>query len=186
MTDFQKGQTITFAEEVNALSSSGYKSRRVFQRGDTAEVTTVRKNTITVRVANPNFGNPTSAWGGRDTTKFYSYNVPRSSLVAPNGEAWDESAKPKPKPRKLGEVPEGGIAPDDPRLAWLWEDAAKVANKSGYCGYYDRIADELNIPGRKRDISVSVTHAGITFTATVQARSRKEAEAKIREKLVIA
>lgn len=187
MTDFQKGQTVTFAEEVNALSSSGYKSRRTFQRGDTAEVTTVRKNTITVKVANPNFGNPTSAWGGRDTTKFYSYNVTRSSLVAPNGEAWDESAKPpKPKIRKIGEVPEGGIAPDDPRLAWLWDDAAKVADRSGYCSYYDRIAEQLDIPGRVRDIGVSIKHNGVTLTATVKARTRKEAEVKIRESLGLA
>ena len=182
MTDFQKGQTVTFAEEVNALSSSGYKSRRVFQRGDTAEVTTVRKHTLTVKVENPNFGNPTSPYGGRDTTKFYSYNVPRSSLVAPNGEVWDESAK----TRKLGEVPEGGIAPDDPRLAWLWEDAAKVADRSGYCSYYDRIADQLDIPGRLRDIGVSIKHNGVTLTASVKARTRKEAEEKIREKLGLA
>lgn len=181
MTDFTKGQTVTFTSAVTAHRASGYGDSKNFKRGDEAEVSSVRKETITVKVPNPNLGGK-DKWGDTDRTKLHSYNVPRSSLAAPNGETWTEV--PKPKPRKLGEVPEGGIAPDDPRLAWLWEDAAKVANKSGYCGYYDRIADELNIPGRNRDISVSIMHAGITFTATVQARSRKEAEAKIREKLV--
>lgn len=185
MTDFQKGQTVTSSEETTGTRASGYGSSRTFQREDTAEVSTVRKHTITVKVANPNFGT-TSAWEGRDNTKFYSYNVPRSSLVAPNGEVWDESAKPKPKTRKIGEVPEGGIAPDDPRLAWLWEDAAKVADRSGYCSYYDRIADQLDIPGRLRDIGVSIKHNGVTLTASVKARTRKEAEEKIREKLGLA
>lgn len=183
MTDFQKGQTVTFAESTTGSRASGFGSSKNFVRGDSAEVSAVRKSTITVRVPNPSYGQTTPGYG-RDTTKTYSYNVARSSLRTPNGEAWNEVTK--PKPRKLGEPPEGGISPDDPRLAWLWEDAAKVANRSGYCGYYDRIAGELNIPGRKRAVSVSLKHNGIQITATVQARSRKEAERLVREKLELA
>ena len=184
MTDFTKDQTVTFAEDVTAQRASGYGHSKTFRRGDTATVSTVRKDTITVRVANPNYGLEVGQWGGKDRTKTFSYNVPRSSLIAPNGEVWED--KPKPKNRKLGEVPEGGIAPDDPRLAWLWEDAAKVADRSGYCSYYDRIADQLDIPGRLRDIGVSIKHNGVTLTATVKARTRKEAEEKIRESLGLA
>ncbi len=167
MTDFEKGQTVRFNDETRAERAAGWGGAHIFRRGDTAEITTVRKHTITVK-----------GTGG------YSYNVPRTALATPNGEVWSEPAKtPKPKARKLGEVPEGGISPDDPGLAWLWEDAAKLASRSGYCNYYDRIADELNIPGRKRDVSVEMKVNGVTITATVQARSRKEAEELIRGKL---
>lgn len=87
-----------------------------------------------------------------------------------------------PKPRKLGEVPEGGISPDDPRLAWLWEDAAKVA----YCSEYDKIADRLGIPGRVRSFTVNRTINDLKVSGTFSARSRKEAEAMLDEKLATA
>lgn len=177
MVDFQKGQTITFANNYpDAQRAGGWGHARNFLRGHSAQVTTVRRNTITVRVENPN--------GDYGESKYLSYNVPRSVLEAPNGEAWNEEEK--PKPRKIGEVPEGGISPDDPGLAWLWEDAAKVASNSGYCGLYDDIVDKLNIPGRMRDIRISLKIDGVTIDAIVKARSRKEAEAKIKEKLKIA
>lgn len=163
MTDFSKGQTVTFAENATGTQASNSWRTRGFTKGETAEVTTVRKKTITVKIDN------------------YSFNVPRASLAAPNGEVWTDV--PKPPTRKIGETPADGIAADDPRLAWLWEDAAKLATRSGYCNVYDRIADELNIPGRLRNIEASITVDGLTLSATVKARSRKEAQQKIREKL---
>ncbi|UDL16291.1 hypothetical protein SEA_ZOOMAN_320 [Microbacterium phage Zooman] len=168
MTDFQKGQNVEFAQSSTGTRAAGWGAGRVFQRGHVVTITAVRKNTITVK----------------NEADGYSYNVPRSSLAAPNGEEWNEAEK--PKPRKIGEVPEGGISPDDPRLAWLWEDAAKFADRNGYCSYYDRIADGLNIPGRPRDITVSIKVNGLDIAATVRARSRREAEDQVKSKLATA
>lgn len=163
MVDFTKGQTVTFAQATRGERAGGWGHPNGFRRGDTAEVTAVRKNMITVRYQG------------------YSYNVARQTLDTPIGEAWAEVEK--PKVRKLGTVPEGGIEPDDPRIAWIFEDAAKLAKNYGYCGIYDEITDRLSIPGRVRDIRVSLTVDGLSITATVQARSTKEAELKVREKL---
>ncbi|URP22092.1 hypothetical protein SEA_BIG4_334 [Microbacterium phage Big4] len=183
MTDFQKGQTVTFAERVTAQRAGGYGDSKNFARGDSAEVTTVRKDTITVRVDNPNYGQTsgTGYFATRETSKTHSYNVPRSSLNAPNGEAW--TVVEKPKPRKIGEVPEGGIAADDPRIAHIWEDAGKLATRFGYCNNYDQIVEKLGAPGRERDIYVSVDHKGLQVTATVKARSEKEAKQIVLDKL---
>lgn len=180
MTDFVKGQTVTFARDTRADSASGY-GNRMFTKGQTGRVTAVRRVTITISIPNP------STWS---STKRVSFNVPRDSLRASNGEQWDAAAvkaaiAAKPKPRKLGETPEGMIAPDDPRLAWLWEDAAKYADKSGYCSYYDRISNELGIPGRERKIQVTVKVNGLDVTTTVTARSTAQAEAIVHEKLGI-
>lgn len=184
MTDFEKGQIVTFAERVTAQRAAGYGDSKNFARGDSAEVTTVRKDTITVRIDNPTYGQETGRWGDKDRTKTHSYNVPRSSLNAPNGEAWVEAEK--PKPRKIGEVPEGGIAADDPRIAHIWEDAAKLANRFGFCSNYDQIVEKLGAPGRERDIYVSVNHNGLQVTATVKARSEKDAKQIVLEKLGVA
>jgi hypothetical protein len=88
-----------------------------------------------------------------------------------------------PKPRKLGEAPEAAISPDDPRIAWLWEDAAKLANRMGHCSTYDSMCDKLGIPGRERDFTVSHEVNGITGTFKVKARSQKLAEAQVAEAL---
>ena len=82
-----------------------------------------------------------------------------------------------PKPRQLGEVPEGDhIAIDDPRIDWIWRDAAKVATDNGYCGYYDTIASKLGIPGRERTFKVKATVHGLLGTFSIKARSKAEAE----------
>lgn len=81
-----------------------------------------------------------------------------------------------PKPRKLGETPEGMIAIDDPRIDWIWRDAAQYAANRGYCGYYDSIASELGIPGRERNFKVKATVHGMLGTFSVKARSKAEAE----------
>lgn len=183
MTDFQKGQTVTFAEYHTASRATGYGDSKTFQRGDTAVVTAVRKSTMTVKMDNPNYGQPLgrSYFGEKDTAKTISYNVPRSCLNAPNGEAWVEAEK--PKTRKIGETPEGMIAADDPRIAHIWEDAGKLATRFGYCTNYDQIVEKLGAPGRERDIYISVEHNGLTVTATVKARSEKDAKRIVLEKL---
>lgn len=84
-----------------------------------------------------------------------------------------------PRPRQLGEVPEGGISPDDPGLAWLWQDAAKVARIQGYCGQYDEVCERLGIPGRERTFTVRRTINGISASFQVQAHSQIQAERKV-------
>jgi hypothetical protein len=83
--------------------------------------------------------------------------------------------------RMLGEVPEGGLDPEDPRIAWIFEDAAKLADRLGLCRDYDRLADQLGIPGRVRDFKITFDGAeqGVTLTATIKARSRRQAEARL-------
>lgn len=89
-----------------------------------------------------------------------------------------------PLPRQLGEVPEDGISPKDPRIQWLWEDAAKLAKRKGYCAQYDALTSALGIPGRPRNFKVSIVLAdGITASATQRARTKEEAEELVREKL---
>lgn len=183
MTDFQKGQTVTFAERHTASRASGYGESKNFAKGDTAVVTTVRKDTLTVKVDNPLYGTTTGTGWNRvnHTSKTFSYNVPRENLVAPNGEVWTPPAK--PVVRRIGETPEGMIAADDPRIAHIWEDAARLANRAGYCDTYDSMVEKLGAPGRVRDIYVSVEHNGLTVTATVKARSEKDAKRIVLEKL---
>lgn len=182
MTDYAKGDIVTLSRDVSADGASGYGQHR-FTAGDTAEVTTVRRETITVRIRKRNYGKE----------RWYSFNVPRTALAAPNGEAWDAAAvaaakAAKPKPRKLGTVPKGTlpdgtayISPDHPGLQWLWEDAAKAS--ASYCYVYDEIANKLGIPGRLRTFDAEATINGLKVTARLQARSQKEADATLRLKL---
>lgn len=176
MVDFQKGQTVTFAKSHQGHSAGGYHGSKTFRKGATAEVTAVRKAKITVRVENTN----RASW----ESKFRSYNVDRDALEAPNGEVWSEADK--PKVRKIGEVPADGIAPDDPRIAWIWEDAAKVARNSGHCWEYDNLVDKIGGIGRMRDITATFTVDGVKISATVKARSNKEAEQILRDKIAAA
>lgn len=88
-----------------------------------------------------------------------------------------------PKPRRVGEAPEGMIAIDDPRIDWIWKDAAVIADREGYCSYYDSIVNKLGAPGRERDFNVKATVNGIVGTFSVKARSRREAEARINQTL---
>lgn len=84
--------------------------------------------------------------------------------------------------RPLGEIPEGGISPDDPRIQWLFEDAGRMANRLGLCKDYDRMCEALGVPGRVRNFTVKVAVAdGIEITAKVQARSKVQAERRIIE-----
>jgi hypothetical protein len=87
----------------------------------------------------------------------------------------------RPVTRPLGQVPEGGISPDDPRIAWIFEDAARLADRLGLCADFDRVADGLGIPGRMRIFTITFEPTeGVKLTAKVEARSRRQAEAKLR------
>ncbi|MFJ4174019.1 hypothetical protein [Microbacterium sp. NPDC089696] len=90
----------------------------------------------------------------------------------------------RPVPRMIGEIPAGGISAEDPRIAWLFEDAGRMADRLGLCADYDRLCDALGIPGRIRTFTVSLLSGdGITVTAKVEARSRRLAEQRVRERL---
>ena len=167
MVDFQKGATVIFAKRTDGISPSGWRGSKRFEKGTTVTVTMVRRNVITVRGLNP----ARNSYGEPD---YLSFNVPRDSLEAPNGEAWSEEDKPKIRP--VGQVPEGSIAPDDPRIAWIWEDAARVAKSSGHCWEYDQLVDRLGGIGRERNIEVTIKVGGISIKSTVKARSAKEAK----------
>jgi len=79
--------------------------------------------------------------------------------------------------RHLGDVPDSGIAADDPRLDYLWRDAAALADMTGHCSEYDRLCDVLGIPGRERSFAVRIQVAqGVELRGTVVARSYAEAE----------
>jgi hypothetical protein len=89
--------------------------------------------------------------------------------------------------RPLGQVPEGSIPADDPRIAWLFEDAMRLADRLGLCSDFDRIADALGVPGRTRTFNIKVAVAeGIEITAKVEARSKKQAQQIILEQMRVA
>lgn len=86
--------------------------------------------------------------------------------------------------RSIGEVPSGALSPEHPGIAWLFDDAARMADRLGLCDDYDRLCDALNIPGRVRTFTVDVfTGEGIKVTAKVDARSRRLAEQRVFQQL---
>ena len=85
--------------------------------------------------------------------------------------------------RTLGTPPEDGdpILPDDPRLDWLWKDAAQLAVQTGQCSTYDEFCNKLGIPGRERDFSISVEIGGMSTSFKQKARSKAEAQRLVEE-----
>jgi len=51
---------------------------------------------------------------------------------------------------------EGDIAIDDPRIAWIWKKAARLADDLDFCEEYDNIAQKLGVTPRARERSVVV------------------------------
>ena len=157
------GEKFVLSEGIPSTPRIGGYGRASFPEGSIVEISRVNTETYWVRgEARTTYGVETASVAV-EIANFGKYVTP----VDPNA----------PKPRKLGEVPDGDyISPDDPRLAWLWEDAAKLATKRGYCSQYDAIADALDIPGRERNISIKKTVNGIEMSLKIKARSKKEAE----------
>ncbi len=90
----------------------------------------------------------------------------------------------RPVPRMIGVVPAGGIPADHPGLEWLFEDAARMADRLDLCRDFDRLCDALGIPGRIRTFTVSLlSEDGLTVTAKVEARSMALAQQKVRDRL---
>lgn len=89
--------------------------------------------------------------------------------------------------RQVGVPPAGAILPSSPGLAWLWEDAARLADRFNFCEEFDRLTEALGVPGRERSFRIPMlTEDGMRITATVVARSRELAEQRIRDRMTSA
>lgn len=138
-----------------------------FTAGSTVRVTRIFKESVWLKGVGVSYGSKVDR-----TVPFYPHSEGSYDryfgLTDPNA----------PKPRKLGEVPEGDhIAIGDPRIQWIFDDMATYADNSGYCSTYDTLADELGIPGRPRDFTISETINGFVIKKKYKARSRVEAQA---------
>lgn len=145
---YQNGDVVVATITGRGWRARGY-SQVTFREGDELVVTSVRRDQLSVRKG---------AYG-------YVFRVD-SAWVRPREGGF----------RLLGEAPEGMISADDPRLDWLWRDAARVADIEGHCAEYDALCDMLGIPGRERSFSVRVEVApGVELRGRVVARSEAEA-----------
>jgi hypothetical protein len=61
---------------------------------------------------------------------------------------------------------EGDIAIDDPRIAWIWKKAARLADDLDFCEEYDNIATRLGVPPRARERSVLVRFPDVEGTSS--------------------
>lgn len=170
--DFHVGQELTVERDVRCDSTGDYGYGYTVSPGDIGVVTRVTRNMVLVRF-------PGFEWNGG-----------RSSLPNQDRSGWfnkqdmipaDPNAPRPPRPRQFGETPEGMIAIDDPRIDWIWEDAAAIATKKGYCGVYDELADMIGAPGRERDFKIKRKVNGIEGVFTIRARSRRLAEKALDE-----
>lgn len=91
----------------------------------------------------------------------------------------------RPLPRKLGKKPEGDeyIDINHPGIQWLFDDMGAYATKEGYCPQYDALCAKLGIPGRPREFTVTTMVRGIKMSATVSARSQREANEQVAQAL---
>ena len=152
MTDFEKGARVVLTEEGRYGYATGWGSR--FIRKGSAGVVTSQAKYQVVSVK----------FDGEDSV----VRVPLG-LLAPE----DINA---PRPRRLGEPPDGMLSPLDPRLSWLWDDAAKMANQKGLCSQYDSFVLALGVPGRPKNYTVTTKINGFTAKIIVKARSQAEAD----------
>ncbi len=77
--------------------------------------------------------------------------------------------------RLLGHTPEGALPPDDERVAWIFKDAARMADRLGLCKDFDRLVDALGFPGRMRTWKIVSENETMKATLEVEAHSRAEA-----------
>lgn len=159
-TAIQVGDIVTVDRNITAAAPGGYGTRHTLYQGESARVTRVYSGTAIVRYQDR-----------------WSIQVDKSYLIVVTAADGTQVTQ----PRKLGEPPEGEegvdyILPTDPRLKWLWDDAAKYAQRQSWCSTYDEICARLGIPGRPRDFGVSRVINGITLAATIRATTQKEAD----------
>lgn len=85
--------------------------------------------------------------------------------------------------RRRGTPPEGGIAADDPRIEWLWDDISEYAERSQYCGTFDTILRDLHLPPRKRKFAALGEIGGLQITAQVMAKNQREANEELARRI---
>lgn len=88
--------------------------------------------------------------------------------------------------RRLGQKPEGDefLDPRDPRMEWFWDDLSIWAKSNNYCGEYDRILAQFQLPARKRDFTGTASLGALRLSATVMARSQREANEIVEAQLI--
>lgn len=165
--DIKKGDIVAISEDAR-LGSSGYHTgHQTYPAGTEFEVTgTGRMSRVTEPFVT-----------GRHTGNSSDYvrEIPLNIVVDPDPNV--------PKPRKLGEAPQGSIPIDDPRIAYIWDDAKKAATQAGYCSYYDTLVAKLGAPGPVKSWSVNRTIKGIAVTIKAEARTQNQADAIVSEQL---
>lgn len=159
---FTVGQVVRLAEEgeyYRMNTSHRYRLRET----EEFEVTRVFGSSVNVRSVNTIY----NRWSGRNERMSFSFSNVQIVPEDPN----------TPRPRKLGEKPEGDefIGLDHPGIQWLFDDMGKYADKQGWCPQYDTLCIRLGIPGRPRDFSVKAKFGDIEVTSTIKARSQREA-----------
>lgn len=159
MTGFEKGDEVRLLADKYSTPIGTWRSVAL-KEGAVGEVTVANTYKLSVRFPDGGvYGGEGSHWVDKEEVEH----------VDPD----------QPKARKLGDVPEGMISPDDPGLAWLWEDAAKLAKQKQYCSQYDVLTGVLGIPGRERTFTVKTTIGGLEVSTKVKAKSKKLAEAQV-------
>jgi len=147
MTSIEKGDWVIARQSGSGHRARGWE-REHYSEGDELLVTSTRS----------------AEWLSVRKTKYSPvFSIRRSHVMV--------------ETRRVGAVPPGDIEADDPRIAWLFEDAARLATRLGLCGDFDRLVNALGAPGRPREFTVKVaSEPGLEVTAKVTARSRREAE----------
>lgn len=154
---FNVGQTVT-ANTTIRVTPADYGYAYNMAQGESGVITRVTSHKVLVRAH------------GRTGWVF------KSQVTDPDPNA--------PKPRKLGEKPDAeSIDILDPRINWIWEDVAKYATQQGYCSTFDTMASALGIPGRERNFKLTANVNGLRGSFSIKARTKREAEAKLAEKL---
>lgn len=147
-SDFEKGQEVFVDPESLTAAYFGYTQEQV------CVIKSVKKAKLLL-YGPDDAGNSRTYW-------FYKRDI------APVGTRF----------RKLGQPPEGEdvLDPNDPRLAWFWEDVANYADQQGFCRVFDELADDLGVPGRLRPFTVKTEVNGFPANVKVKAHSQAEAE----------
>lgn len=163
----------------STLIQAGPSGRRWdFTAQEQFVVTRVYNDSLLIRTVLPK----TYGQAYQAVTQQVSFSVGRAYL-----ELSDPNA---PGPRKLGQKPDDTadmtyIGTDHPGIQWLWEDLHTYANGKGWCDEFDRLAREVNIPGRMEEFEIEVSiPGGGTYVTDVRAHSEEEAERLAREELM--
>ncbi len=162
---FTVGQEVAVGNGPYEIIGSYYTHRTNMKDDAVGIITRVYTNTIHVRFHKDFLTNRP-----RTESDYTTLSIPIEEVLPTDPNA--------PRPRKLGEVPKDGdhIAADDPRIMWLWDDIATYADRKSWCNTFDVLTNELSIPGRKRDVTLTlIVGDGIEAKTTVKARSPKEA-----------